>query len=67
MVQDRQTMQKRICNLFIIFIKEAVKYLLHNCFFHLGNKTFKQVIGIPMGSKPAIFLANLFLHYYESK
>ena len=48
-------------------LKHAIKYLLDNCYFSLGNKLFKQVIGIPMGSDPAPFLANLFLHYYENK
>ena len=28
---------------------------------------FQQVIGIPMGSDPAPFIANLFLHFYENK
>ena len=37
-----------------------------NCFFTLGDKIFRQVIGIPMGSDPAPFMANLFLYHYES-
>ena len=48
-------------------IKSALKYLMENCFFQVGNLTFKQVIGIPMGSDPAPFFANLFLHHYESE
>ena len=48
-------------------IKEAVSYLLDNCFFTVGNKLFKQIIGIPMGSDPAPFFANLFLYFYERK
>ena len=48
-------------------IKDAVKYLLSNCFFTVGSKIFRQIIGIPMGSDPAPFFANLFLYYYESK
>ena len=47
--------------------KEAVKYLMNNCFFTLGEKIFRQTIGIPMGSDPAPFMANLFLYYYENK
>ena len=33
----------------------------------LENKVFRHVIGNPMGSDPAPFMANLFLYYYESK
>jgi len=48
-------------------VKDAISYLLDNCFFSIGDNVFKQVIGIPMGSDPAPFMANLFLYYYESK
>ena len=48
-------------------IKDAVAYLLVNCFFTVGLKIFCQIIGIPIGSDPAPFFANLFLYRYESK
>ena len=48
-------------------IKDAIKYLMDNCQFTLGDKVFQQIIGIPMGSDPAPFMANLFLYYYESR
>ena len=47
-------------------ITEAVSYLIKNCYFKLGNKLFRQDIGIPMGSDPAPAFANLFLFHYES-
>ena len=47
--------------------KKAVRYVMNNCFFTLGNCIFRQVIGIPMGSDPAPFMANLFLYFYEAK
>ena len=47
-------------------IKNAVTFLITNCYFKLGNKFFRQDIGIPMGSDPAPFFANLFLYHYES-
>ena len=47
--------------------KQAIKYIMDNCFFKFGNKVFQQTIGIPMGSDPAPFMANLFLYYYEEK
>ena len=37
-------------------IKDAVAYLLLNCYFTVGPKIFCQIIGIPMGSDPAPFL-----------
>ena len=46
--------------------KEALDYLMNNCFFTFGNKIFRQTIGIPMGSDPAPFMANLFLYYYSA-
>ena len=48
-------------------LKDAIKYLLSNCYFTVGSKIFRQIIGIPMGSDPAPFFANLFLYFYESK
>jgi hypothetical protein len=48
-------------------VKKSIAYLLDNCFFMVGNLVFKQVIGIPMGTDPAPFMANLFLYYYENK
>ena len=47
-------------------IAAAVQYIIKNCYFKLGNKLFRQVIGIPMGSDPSPFFANLFLYHYES-
>ena len=48
-------------------LKKSIKYLLNNCFFKFGDKVLRQVIGIPMGSDPAPFMANLFLYFYENK
>ena len=46
---------------------EAVKFLITNCFFMVGNVLLRQIIGIPMGSDPAPFFANLFLFFFESE
>ena len=48
-------------------VKESLRYLIDNSFFCVGSDLFRQVIGIPMGSDPAPFFANLFLYHYESK
>ena len=42
-----------------------VRWLIDNIYVILGDKCFKQVIGIPMGTDCAPFLANLFLFAYE--
>ena len=47
-------------------LKEAVKYLIENCYFTVGTILLQQIIGIPMGLDPAPFLANFFLYFYES-
>ena len=46
-------------------LKVAVKHLIENCFFTVGNTVLRQAIGIPMGIDPAPFWANLFLYAYE--
>ena len=48
-------------------IKDAVAYLVFNCYFTVGPKIFCQIVGIPKGSDPAPFFANLFLYFYESR
>lgn len=44
-----------------------VDYLIDNIYVVCGNALFRQVIGIPMGTDCAPFLANLFLYSYESE
>ncbi len=39
--------------------------MIDNIFVKFGDKVFRQVIGIPMGTDCAPFLANLFLYSYE--
>ena len=43
-----------------LLVKEAIAFILHNCFFSNGNIIMIQIIEIPMGSDPALFFANLF-------
>ena len=60
---------KSSCNVCFdkLTLKKAVAYLLENCYFTVGNALFRQLIGIPMGSDPAPFFANLFLYYFENE
>ena len=43
---------------------EYIRFLINN---KVGNRVFKQTIGIPMGTDCAPLLANLFLFFYEYK
>ena len=47
-------------------LKEAIKFLLHNCFFSIGNIRMIQVIGIQMRSYPAPLFENLFLAHKKA-
>src|SRR5947209_5426195 len=38
-----------------------INWLIDNTYIRIGEKVFRQVIGIPMGTDCAPFLANLFL------
>ena len=42
-----------------------INWLIDNTFVTIGTSLFKQVIGIPMGTDCAPYLANLFLFAYE--
>jgi hypothetical protein len=42
-----------------------MKWLISNIYVVCGDSLFKQVIGIPMGTDCAPFLANLYLYSYE--
>ena len=47
--------------------KQINKFLIKNSYFKVGNANFIQNIGIPMGSDPAPFQANLGLYREEFK
>ena len=48
-------------------VTSALRFLIENAYFRVGKHIFRQIIGIPIGSDPAPFFANLFLFYYECK
>ena len=48
-------------------MKKAIRYLLQNCCFEIGNNVFRQVIGIHVGSDATPFFVDLYLHYYKSR
>ena len=44
---------------------EMINFVIDNVYVTCGDSLFRQVIGIPMGTDCAPFLANLFLYSYE--
>ena len=44
---------------------EAQTYLLDNIFIRFGTKLYRQIVGIPMGTKCAPLIVDLFLFCYE--
>ena len=52
-----------------VFSKERIylliDFVIDNSFFRVGDKVFRQIIGIPMGVDPAPQMANLYLYFYE--
>lgn len=48
-------------------LKLTINYLLDNCYFTVGNSTFRKIIRIPIGSDAAPFMANLFFYCFENK
>ena len=46
---------------------EQIRFLVDNIYIQVGNRMFRQTIGIPIGTDCAPLLANLFLFHYEYK
>ena len=44
---------------------EWMEYLINNVYIKVGNRVYRQTIGIPMGTDCAPQMANLFLFHYE--
>ena len=44
---------------------DALHYLLDNVFIRFGSKLYRQIVGIPIGTKSAPLVADLFLFCYE--
>ena len=43
----------------------SIDFIVNNSFITFHSLVYRQVIGIPMGTNCAPFLANVFLHVYE--
>ena len=46
-------------------LKAMIVYLIKNIYVRLGDATFLQTIGIPMGTNCAVYIANFFLYAFE--
>ena len=46
---------------------DCINFLIDNSYVTYRNKLYRQSLGIPMGTNCAPYLANLFLHCYETK
>ena len=44
-----------------------LEFLVDNIFVVFGGKVFQQIVGIPMGTKCAPLLADIFLYSYEAE
>ena len=44
---------------------EAVKCIINNAYIMYHDVLYRQVIGVPMGTNCAPYLANIYLHHYE--
>ena len=46
---------------------EMLEMVIDQAYFAVGDSVYRQIIGIPMGTDPAPFIANLYLYSYEFK
>lgn len=46
---------------------DLVELLVRNTFITFGGSIYQQLTGIPMGTNPAVFIANFALYYFELK
>ena len=46
---------------------KAIDFLLDNIYVRFGDKVYRQIVGIPMGTNCAPLIADLFLYCYESQ
>ena len=44
---------------------DALSYLLDNIYIRVGNKLYRQIVDIPMGTNCTPLVADLFLFCYE--
>ena len=53
------------CTITAVELIDIIYYVIDNIYVSVGNKVFRQCIGIPMGTDCAPLLANLYLFHFE--
>ena len=48
-----------------MYVTPYVSFFLDNIYIRFGTKLYRQIVGIPMGTNYAPFVADLFLFWYE--
>ena len=46
-------------------LSDAVLYIIDNSYISYHGHIYRQIIGIPMGTNCAPFIANIYLHTFE--
>ena len=58
---------KNLCCFTKSGLMSAITYLIDNSFIKFNGSVYRQVIGIPMGTNSAPYMANIYLAHYEYK
>ena len=53
------------CTFTLQSAKHLFDILIDNAYVQFGDSTYHQVKGIPMGTNPAVYIANYYLYMYE--
>src|SRR5579862_267271 len=62
---QRNGAKQLLKNIYYVSRITMINWLVSNSYISVGDKIYRQKIGIPMGTDCAPFLANLFLYSYE--
>ena len=47
-----------------LMLSKIIIYLLDNIYIRFGSKSYRQIVGIPMGTNCALLVDDLFLFCY---
>ena len=55
------------CAFSLELAQAAVSFLIANSYIRVGDQVYRQGVGIPMGTNPAVFIANNYLFMLEKR